>query len=145
MKKLILTLATIFLFVFTNSFFVFAESNTSQVSFVIASGLESKSTFDKTRTITGKADEKSTVTINVYEKTLEKEEELKEIETYKIVVGASGYFSQTINLNVGENIIKISVKDKSNNTDSIQASITRKKSEIKNELEQAVILSRVRK
>ena len=145
MKKLILTLSTIFLLVFTNSFFVFAESNTSQVNFDITSGLESKTTFDKTRTITGKADEKSIVTISVYEKSLEKEEELKEIETYKIVVGASGYFSQTINLNVGENIIKISVKDKNNNTDTISESINRKKSEIKNELEQAVILPRVRK
>ncbi len=152
MKKLILILATIFLLTLSNSFLAYAASiSDSEVnsSFSITSGLDfskgAKSTFDKSRIVTGKAKEGSTVTITVYEKLLEKEEELKEIDKYEIVVGASGYFSQTINLNVGENIIDINVTDINDKSASISTSIIRKKSEIKNELEQAIILPRSRK
>lgn len=152
MKKLILTLATIFLLILSNSIFAYAASvSNSEVNsgFSITGGLdfskEAKSTFDKTRTITGKAPEGSTVTITVYEKLLEKEEELKEVDKYTVVVGASGYFSQTVNLVVGENVIDISVKDKNNKYSNVSTAITRKKSEIKNELEQAIILPRTRK
>lgn len=151
MKKLILTLTTIFLLTLSNSFLAFAASisdDEANNGFSITSGLdflkENKATFDKTRTITGKAEEGSVVTITIYEKLLEKEEELKETEKYKIVVGASGYFSQTINLVIGENIIDINVS-KDNKSYNGQTSIKRKKSEIKNELEQAIILPRTRK
>lgn len=152
MKKLILVLATMFLLIFSNSVFAYAASiSDSEVksNFSITGGLnlskEINSTFDKVKTVTGKADEGSTVTITVYEKLLEKEEKLKEVDKYKIVVGASGYFTQNINLNVGENIVDIEVKDKNNKSSSVSTTITRKKSEIKNELEQAIILSRTRK
>lgn len=152
MKKLILTLATIFLLILSNSFSVFAASvSNSEINsgFCITGGLDFskdiKSTFDKTRTITGKAQEGDTVTIYVYEKLLEKQEELKEVDKYTVVVGASGYFSQTINLAVGENIIDINVKDKEDKSSSVSTSIIRKKSEIKNELEKAIILPRNRK
>ncbi len=152
MKKLILVLATMFLLIFSNSVFAYAASiSDSEVksNFSITGGLnlskEINSTFDKVKTVTGKADEGSTVTIIVYEKLLEKEEKLKEVDKYKIVVGASGYFTQNINLNVGENIVDIEVKDKNNKSSSVSTTITRKKSEIKNELEQAIILSRTRK
>ncbi len=151
MKKLTLTLATIFIFTVFNSFLVFAASaSNSEVDggFSITSGLdfskETKSTFDKTITITGKAEEGSTITITVYEKLLEKEEELKEVNKYKIVVGASEYFNQTINLVIGENIIDINV-NKDNKSYSNTTSIKRKKSEIKSELEQAIVLPRIRK
>ena len=152
MKKLILTLTTIFLLILFSSFSVFAASvsnNEANNGFCITGGLdfsnEIKSTFDKTRTITGKAQEGDTVTIYVYEKLLEKQEELKEVDKYTVVVGASGYFSQTIDLAVGENIIDINVKDEGNRSSSVSTSIIRKKSEIKNELERAVILPRNRK
>lgn len=151
MKKIMTILATTFLLIFSNSFLAFAASasNEENNSFAITGGInfskESESTFDKTRTIVGKAEEKSIVTVTVYEKLLEKQEELKEIEKYKIVVGASGYFSQTINLSIGENVVEIKVKDIDKKSSSISTSITRKKSEIKNELEQAIILPRNRK
>lgn len=152
MKKLILILATIFLLTLSNSFLAYAASISNgevNSSFSITSGLdfskEVKSTFDKSKIVTGKAKQGSIVTITVYEKLLEKEEELKEIDKYEIVVGASGYFSQTINLNVGENIIDINVIDTNDKSTSISTSINRKKSEIKNELEQAIILPRTRK
>ena len=152
MKKLILVLATMFLLIFSNSVFAYAASISDselKSNFSITGGLnlskEINSTFDKVKTVTGKADEGSTVTIIVYEKLLEKEEKLKEVDKYKIVVGASGYFTQNINLNVGENIVDIEVKDKNNKSSSVSTTITRKKSEIKNELEQAIILSRTRK
>ena len=136
MKKLTLTLAIIFLLTLFNGFLVFAASaSNSEVDsgFSITSGLdfskEAKSTFDKAITITGKAEEGSTITITVYEKLLEKEEELKEVNKYKIVVGASEYFNQTINLVIGENIIDINV-NKDNKSYSNTTSIKRKKSEI---------------
>lgn len=151
MKKLTLTLAIIFLLTLFNGFLVFAASaSNSEVDsgFSITSGLdfskEAKSTFDKAITITGKAEEGSTITITVYEKLLEKEEELKEVNKYKIVVGASEYFNQTINLVIGENIIDINV-NKDNKSYSNTTSIKRKKSEIKSELEQAIVLPRTRK
>ena len=151
MKKLTLTLAIIFLLTLFNGFLVFAASaSNSEVDsgFSITSGLdfskEAKSTFDKAITITGKAEEGSTITIAVYEKLLEKEEKLKEVEKYKIVVGASGYFNQTINLVIGENIIDINFT-KDNKSYSNTTSIKRKKSEIKSELEQAIVLPRTRK
>ena len=151
MKKLTLTLAIIFLLTLFNGFLVFAASTSnSEVDsgFSITSGLdfskEAKSTFDKAITITGKAEEGSTITIAVYEKLLEKEEELKEVNKYKIVVGASEYFNQTINLVIGENIIDINV-NKDNKSYSNTTSIKRKKSEIKSELEQAIVLPRIRK
>ncbi|WP_250278603.1 hypothetical protein [[Clostridium] colinum] len=151
MKKLILILSTIFILILNNSFLTFAASVSNEVksNFYITGGLDfskdCQATFDKTRIITGKAEEGSTVTIIVYEKLLEMKEELKELERYKIVVGASGYFSQTLNFAIGENIICVNVKDKNNKTSSAKTSITRKNSEIKNELEQAVILGRTRK
>ncbi len=151
MKKLMLTLATIFLLVLFNSFSAFAASASNyevNSGFSITGGLdfskEAKPTFDKTRTITGKAQEGNVITISVYEKLLEKKEELKEVDKYTIIVGASGYFSQTINLAIGENIIDIDVKNE-NKKSSVSTSITRKKSEIKKEIERAIILPRTRK
>lgn len=150
MKKLILTI--ILLLTNFNSILVYAASisdNEDNSNFAITGGLDfskdTDSTFDKIKTIIGKADEGATITITVYEKLLEKEEELKENEKYTIVVGASGYFSQTINLVVGENIIDIDVKFKEKESICNSTSIIRKKSEIKSELEQAIILPRNRK
>ncbi len=150
MKKIVIVLATTFLLIFSNNFLVFSASISNETSNVSVTGgvdfsKESESTFDKTRTIVGKAQEKSTVIIIVYEKLLEKQEKLKEIEKYKIVVGPSGYFSQTVNFSIGENIVEIKVKDIDKKPSTISTSIVRKKSEIKNELEQAIILPRTRK
>lgn len=148
MKKTILFF-TIFLILMFNNVFVFAAFEDGvDNSFYITGGLdfskEAQATFDKTRTITGKADEGTTVLITVYEKLPQKKQQLKEIETYNITVGASGYFNQTIDLVFGENVINIDFKQ-GKKTDSISTSITRKKSEIKNELEQAIILPRARR
>ena len=150
MKKFVTISMLTFVLIFSNIFLVFAApaSDEDNIKFSITSGLdfskENKATFDKSRTIVGKAQPKSSITIKVYEKLPQKEEKLKKVEEYKIVVGASGYFSQTINLSIGENIIDIvSLNDKKSY--DMSTSITRKKSEIKNELEQAIILPRTRK
>lgn len=148
MKKTILFLFTFFLLMFNNVFVFAASEDNTDNSFYITGGLDfskqSQVTFDKTRTITGKADEGTTVVITVYEKLPQKKQQLKEIETYKTTVGASGYFNQTIDLVVGENVVNIDFKQ-DKKTDTISTSITRKKSEIKNELEQAIILPNARK
>ena len=151
MKKFMAIFIITFILIINNVFLAFAKniSKENTTTFTITSGLdfykENNATFDKTRTITGKANEKSIVTIKVYEKTTEKEKELKEIESYKIVVGASKFFSQTINLSLGENIVDIIYSDKNEKDFNVSTSIIRKKSEIKNELEQAIILPRTRR
>lgn len=148
MKKIILFLCTFFLLMFNNVFVFAASEDATDNSFYITGGLDfskqSQATFDKTKTITGKADEGTTVVITVYEKLPQKKQQLKEIATYKITVGASGYFNQTVELVVGENVVNIDFKQ-GKKTDSIVTSITRKKSEIKNELEKAIILPKDRK
>lgn len=149
MKKLLNMLFIFSLFAIFNVSIVFAvPSDRQDDNFTITSGVDLskdiKYTFDKTRNIVGKADEGSIITITLSEKKLEKEEKLEEKEKYKIVVGASGYFAQTVNLTVGTNIIDISMQN-GEKTENVTAYVKRKKSEIKKELEQSVILPRYRK
>ena len=99
------------------------------------------STFDKTKTITGTAPVGSVVSIFVYEKLPDNKQELILIDSYTITVGLTGYFTKTIDLVVGENIINIDFsKDKL--TSSYSTTINRKKSEIKNELQQVTAINR---
>lgn len=105
---------------------------------------KTQTTFENYKTFTGTAPSGSSIFITVYEKAAEKEKKLKEIFNYKLIVGASGYFSQNVDLSIGENIIKLE-NNSDNKYSSISTSVKRKKSEIKNELEQSVVLPRFRK
>lgn len=91
---------------------------------------EYESTFDKTRTITGKADRGSVITIKVCVK--DEDDVLSVAESREIEVGVSGYFSTSVNLYEGENIIVISNEE---NSASVVALIKRKSEEIKARLE----------
>ncbi len=150
MKKLIFNIILIFVLSLINSVVALAATQPKDDSpkFSITGGIEleqeTKSTFDKSRTITGSAPIGSSVSISVYEKLPDKEEELKLIDSYSVVVGLTGYFSQTIDLVVGENVINIDVT-KNKKVSSFSTTIKRKKSEIKNELEQVIYLTRARK
>lgn len=131
-----------------------SEEVTSDVTFKITSGLdvnkEKESTFDKKRTISGTASEGTIITIDVHSKKDNKqdssseqtdgENKNQENNTYNIEVGASGIFSQTVELVIGENKIDITVEEE--NKDKIEKSfiINRKSREIKQELEKTIVL-----
>jgi hypothetical protein len=101
----------------------------------ITAGLtkEQEVTFDKVRNIAGEAKEGTVLVFKVYQ---DKEQEDK--ETYSQSVGASGLFSQLINLKVGKNYIEIKVEQE-NNEQVFLFEISRKKEEIKKELEEVKI------
>lgn len=151
-KRVLLTISSTFVILSFSNVLAFADSisdnNLKDVKFSIIGGIDlskdNKGTFDKSRTITGKANEGSIITITSYEKLPQKEEKLKNTYEYSLVVGPSGYFSQNVDLVIGENIIVIEMKN-NENVYKIKTNIKRKKSEIKNELEQAIVLSRIRK
>lgn len=151
MKKLFSTLILIFILSFLNCIITLAatQSKTEDSNFSITSGIDlseqTKTTFDQNKTITGYAPVGSTISITVYEKLPDKKEKLNLIENYSIIVGSTGYFNQSINLNVGENIININVLNDKKTIDSVSTTIKRKKSEIKNELEQGFNLPRTRR
>lgn len=110
------------------------------VVFDVSSGIKSfdktESTFDESRTISGSSEQGAVIAISVSTKNADGN--LKVNSAYNIEVGASGLFSQTIELAVGENVVKISVcKDGCSAVDE-EATIKRKKREIKNELENGI-------
>ncbi len=133
--------------IFSNCITTLATTKPNQPIFSITSGLEkdkSTSTFDKSTNIVGSANVGSSISIKVYEKLPDKKEKLNLLDTYSIIVGSTGYFSENINLAIGENIIQIDVT-KNKQTYSLTATINRKKSEIKNELEHNPIANRARR
>lgn len=131
-----------------------SEEVARDVTFKITSGLdvnkEKESTFDKKRTISGTASEGTIITIDVHSKKDNKqdssseqtddENKNQESNIYNIEVGASGIFSQTVELVIGENKIDIIVEEE--NKDKIEKSfiINRKSREIKQELEKTIVL-----
>lgn len=101
----------------------------------VTSGLtkEQEVTFDKVRNISGEAKEGTLLVFKVYQ---DKDQEDK--ETYSQSVGASGLFSQLINLKEGKNYIEIKV-DYKDGEKVFLFEINRKKEEIKKELEEVKI------
>lgn len=133
--------------IFSNCIITLATTNPKKPIFSITGGIEkdkSISTFDKSTNIVGSAPIGTSISIKVYEKLPDKKEKLNLIDTYSIIVGSTGYFNENVNLVVGENVIYIDVTQ-NKETSSLTATINRKKSEIKNELEQNPIASRARR
>lgn len=106
------------------------ESGVIEITGGIDMDKEYESTFDQTRTITGRAEKGSVITIKVCIK--DDEGILYAAETREIEVGVSRYFSTSVNLYEGENIIVVSNED---NSASVVALIKRKSEEIKARLE----------
>lgn len=94
-----------------------------------------ESTFNDTRTITGRAERGTIITIDVC--TQDDEDVLTVMKSYEIEIGVSGFFSKNVKLFEGENIIIISTEDGSA---SVMALIKRKSEEIKNRLERGVCI-----
>lgn len=106
------------------------------VEFSITGGIESKSTFDESRTISGSAEQGTKIAISVSSKDVNGD--LSESACYKIKVGVSGLFSQMIDLELGENIVTITAEKEGCNTVDEEVIIKRKSREIKNELENGI-------
>lgn len=134
-----------------------SEETVADNAFKITSGLdvekEKESTFDKERTITGKAEEGTKVTISVYNKETDKAETSDDQSTdsptestesdekkYELEIGASGIFSQVISLKLGENNITLTVENDKYDTIVKSFVINRKNREIKQELENTIVL-----
>jgi len=98
---------------------------------------ESEVTFDSTKTISGTADEGTGITIRVYTKN--SAGKYRERYSYDFNVGLSGLFSQTVALNIGENVICV---DAEKNGDLAEEKLTvkRKADDIKDELERGIYL-----
>ncbi|MBE6013586.1 hypothetical protein [Anaeropeptidivorans aminofermentans] len=144
-----------FTFIFVLFLQVYAFANSGSIkeakAFEITSGFgekESETTFDTSRTLTGRGLKGTEVKITVSvpnpefdEKLPESEENAKEIikETYEINIGALGFFSQDIDLLKGENIIKVNA-EKGGVKYQFSYTINRKSLEIKQELEENNII-----
>lgn len=117
------------------------EENT-EVEFSITDGIDFdkkvESTFDESRTISGSAQEGTAVSISVYLKNANGE--LKEQSAYDIDVGASGLFSQAVELSIGENVVKITAEKEGFDSVKTETCIKRKSREIKTELENGVTI-----
>lgn len=147
MKRLIFFITTVFLslsFVFTVLASTQEQTDRFREKFVIIGGIDIdkavKATFDRSKTISGTAEVGSTVTIEVYE--LYSSGKLGEPSVYSVVVGSSGYFSQNVELSLGENLIRITAQKKDISS-TVEATIKRKKSEIKSELVKNISFPRV--
>lgn len=102
----------------------------------ILSSKKTESTFDDSRTISGVADQGALIVISV--STKDAEGDLEENASYDMEVGASGLFSQTIELAIGENIVEITASKDGCEPIIKDAVIKRKKREIKTELEKVI-------
>ena len=112
-----------------------AESGTFEITSGIDFSKDSVSTFDSSKTISGTAEKNTNMKIEVYSV---KSDTAKLENDYSFTVGISGIFTQTINLNIGENYVVVS----SGSTDEDKAEITvnRKKEAVKKALEKGVYL-----
>lgn len=118
------------------------EDELESVEFEITDGItrskKTESTFDDSRTISGVAEKGTLIVISV--STRNAEGDLEENACYDMEVGASGLFSQAIELEIGENVVEITASKDERETVSKKAVIKRKKREIKKELENTICI-----
>lgn len=140
MKKIgILAILTVMITLFFSVNTFAAEYNGEQDAIVITGGIDMdkdyESTFNDSRTVTGMAQCGTQIYVVLCS---ENNAGVLEPETaYETTVGISGYFSQNVKLNVGENIIIIYTTDGSA---SIAARIKRKSIDIKDKLENGIYI-----
>lgn len=150
MKKYIVSFLAVLYIMTSPKLYVFAgsSSDTDNIltveGFEVTSGVnklkETESTFDKTRTISGTAEQGTEIYITVYEVAgSEDKKTYDELDSYELIVGPSGIFSQSINLSIGENYITVEAKN-DNKVSKFSTTIKRKKTEIKLELQQNIAL-----
>ncbi|NLK36966.1 MAG: hypothetical protein GX299_02650 [Epulopiscium sp.] len=116
------------------------DTGEKELSFCITSGIdltkEVQSTFDSTRMISGTTLQGTGITIQV--STKDAVGEVKDTVCYTMEVGASGLFSETIALGLGENAITITAQKDGYKEVCQSVTIKRKKLQIKTELENTI-------
>ena len=117
-----------------------AETAEQELGLSVTSGIdmskEPQSTFDDTKTIAGVANQGTAIEISV--STKDANGDLTESANFEIEVGASGIFSQTVELNLGENVVSITASKEGCETVSGETIVKRRNITIKNELENTV-------
>lgn len=118
------------------------EQELRELDFTLTGGIKddgtAESTFDESRTISGKSEDGSVIDIVVYKKNASGE--LEESSSYNIGIGASGLFSQAVDLQIGENLVVLDAQMDGCITIHKEIVIKRKKREIKTELENIISL-----
>ncbi len=124
MKKFTFVVFLSFLMIFSSSMHVIYASSGSPLqetdglvavdTFEITDGIDlskdAEATFDQERTISGVAEKDTDLLFVVYKAVYHAEEDTfsyEEQDSYALTVGASGLFSQTVNLGLGENYVEI--------------------------------------
>ncbi|MBO8434177.1 MAG: hypothetical protein IAC55_02480 [Tyzzerella sp.] len=130
----------VLMFVLIAPTFVYADQiSSNKVEFAVTSGIElgnTESTFDKTRTITGSSESGSLISITLSKKNASGV--LNNYASYQIEVGPVGLFSQTVELEIGENVVSVVAEKEGKKSSSGQCVIKRKNRQIKKELETGV-------
>lgn len=117
--------------------------SSDEVEFSVTGGVsfdsdKVQSTFDKSRTISGSALNGTLIEISV--STKDAAGELFLMNEYSTEVGATGLFSQSVELELGENVIVIKASLEGLESAEKETSIKRKRQEIKTELENNIVL-----
>ena len=116
------------------------EVDQKPLNFLITSEIDlakkSQSTFDSSKTISGVAEQGTAVAINV--STKDANGKWNDAVCYQTKVGASGLFSHTVALSIGDNLVEVSASLDGYESVSQSTIIKRKKMEIKTELENTI-------
>ncbi len=146
MKKLLSFISVLFFIIAASALCVLAAPSGSQPvdKFGITGGMDlqkgTETTFDSSRIISGTAQKDTVVDVIVYEVVEDAEgTKLVELDRCTTTVGISEVFVQDVDLVVGKNLIvvKASNGEKYSEASSV---VKRKKSEIKIELRQGIVL-----
>ena len=117
-----------------------AETAAQELGLSVTSGIdmskETQSTFDDSKIIAGVANQGTAIEISV--STKDANGELTENALFEIEVGASGIFSQTVELSLGENVVAITASKEGYETVNEETIVKRRNITIKNELENTV-------
>ncbi len=144
MKKFSIAFIVVMLFCFAPVFVyagpLDAEAAKQELGFSVTSGIdmskETQSTFDDSKTIAGVANQGTAIEISVSSK--DANGDLTENTSFLLEVGASGIFSQTVELSLGENVVEITASKEGYETVSEETIVKRRNITIKNELENTV-------
>ncbi len=145
MKRLLSFISVLIFVIATSTICVLAASGSQAVEkFGITGGINlqkgTETTFDSSRIVSGTAEIDTDVEIIVYRVAEDAEEtKLIELDRYKTTVGLSEIFIENIDLNIGKNLIVVKAYNGEKYSE-VSAVVKRKKSEIKIELRQGIIL-----
>ncbi len=145
MKKLLSFISVLLFVIAASTICVLAASGSQDVEkFGITGGINlqkgNETTFDSSRIISGTAEKDTDVEIIVYRVADDAEEaNLIELARYETIVGLSEIFIEDVDLSIGKNLIVVKAANGEKYSE-VSAVIKRKKSEIKIELRQGIVL-----